>query len=79
MRRVLSAELIEPGDLSERTPASKYPLQRRLWARISHALESSGWYCLDCEKPTERIEGEHGQPAACERCGSCRIEYHPAN
>jgi DNA-directed RNA polymerase subunit RPC12/RpoP len=72
---MISVPLIEPGDLSEEQPASKYPLQRRLMARFLHALQG-GWYCLDCARATERDEGEQGQPAHCHYCKSHRIEYH---
>lgn len=32
-----------------------------------------GWWCLDCQEPTERVESDQGQPAGCSRCGSHRV------
>lgn len=51
--------------------------QPRLSTRLNFALSGGGWWCHDCQRQTERIEGEQGQPATCERCGSHRIEYQP--
>ena len=74
MSRTIVAKLIEPGDLEERRPASEFPLQRRLWARVAFALSGGGRWCLDCDQATERIESDHGQPARSTRCGSYRLK-----
>jgi len=50
--------------------------RRKLAKNISTVLMTGFWFCYGCDQMTEREEGEHGQPAHCERCGSCRIEYH---
>lgn len=73
MKQVIT-ELIEPGDLQEKTPAPNQAVRRRLLARLVHALEGF-WWCRDCDSPTERVEGEQGQPSHCARCGSHRISY----
>jgi rubrerythrin len=33
------------------------------------------WFCKSCDAPCERIEGEQGQPAHCDKCGSPRISW----
>jgi hypothetical protein len=35
------------------------------------------WFCLSHGGPCERIEGEQGQPAHCETCGSHRLKWNP--
>lgn len=52
-------------------------LARELKANIEAVLMTGFWYCNGCEARCEREEGEQGQPAHCERCGSMRIEYCP--
>lgn len=65
--------------LEIKTPA-KFPqeIRRRMNERFLNALKNGFWYCDDCERPTERIEDDHGQPAKCghAHCGSSRITYH---
>jgi DNA-directed RNA polymerase subunit RPC12/RpoP len=58
-------------------PRLNWQVQPRLMARLTLALGSGGWWCTDCQQETERIEGEQGQPATCDRCGSYRIQYQP--
>jgi hypothetical protein len=58
-------------------PASDGQIRRRILSRLLLALENGGWWCRDCERATDRVEGEQGQPAHCERCLSHRIEYQP--
>jgi hypothetical protein len=58
-------------------PASDCQVRRRIFGRLLLGLSDGGWWCLDCEKQTERIEGEQGLPAHCERCLSHRIQYQP--
>jgi hypothetical protein len=41
---------------------------------IEH-LKEGAWFCADCERRCERVEGENGQPAHCHRCGSHRINF----
>lgn len=53
-------------------------LYRFMKFRLLYALggQTEGyWYCYDCEKVTEREEGEQGQPAHCLFCRSHRIRY----
>ena len=52
--------------------------RRRIVARHFDALLSGYWWCVSCERVTERIESDQGQPAACGHCGSPRIRYHRA-
>jgi len=57
---------------------SQEKLRRSLLFRYLYALggHSEGyWWCYDCEKVTEREEGEQGRPAHCNRCQSHRIRY----
>jgi len=44
---------------------------------IAEVLASGFWFCKDCDCICERIEGEQGQPAHCNRCCSPRIEWNP--
>jgi len=50
--------------------------RRRILRRLYHKFKNGFWYCNDCESTTEREEGEQGQPAHCEKCGSHRIEWN---
>ena len=52
-------------------------LARSLRHRIEFVLLSGFWFCRDCDGMCERIEGEQGMPAHCDRCGSYRIEWNP--
>ena len=52
-------------------------LARSIRHSVEHVLLSGFWYCSDCDARCERIEGEQGQPAHCDRCGSHRIEWNP--
>ena len=45
--------------------------------RLARIFAEGFWYCYDCDCRCERIEGEQGQSARCERCGSHRIEWNP--
>jgi hypothetical protein len=48
-------------------------MKRKLESVFLHGF----WYCHDCERMIERIEGEQGQPAHCSHCGSPRIDWNP--
>ena len=53
-------------------------LYRFLLFRLRYALDGNPmgyWYCYDCDRPTEREESDHGQPAHCARCHSHKIRY----
>jgi DNA-directed RNA polymerase subunit RPC12/RpoP len=59
--------------------ASRFTLSRPVAKTLLlSALSGPYWFCADCEKVTEREEGEQGQPAHCQRCGSHRIQFQPA-
>lgn len=61
-----------------RPNVSHHQLRRSLLFRFLYALDghtAGYWWCYDCTKPTEREEGEQGQPAHCKHCGSHRIRY----
>jgi len=63
---------------TKKEPASNLPVRRRrILGRLLLSLQSGGYWCDDCEHETERVEGEQGQPAHCQRCQSHRIEYQP--
>jgi len=38
---------------------------------------SGFWFCLSCQKVTERIEDDHGRVAHCLFCESPRISWNP--
>lgn len=48
-----------------------------LRAKLTDAFKNGYWFCLNCQRLTERIEPDNGQPAFCARCRSPRLEYHP--
>lgn len=52
-------------------------LAHDLQRRIETVLMAGFWFCRDCDCMCERIEGEQGQPAHCDRCGGHRIEWNP--
>lgn len=62
---------------AQKKPASHWQVRRRIFSRLVLAMGDGGFWCRDCERATEREEGEQGQPAHCARCGSHRIEYQP--
>lgn len=68
------AQLPERNITFKRNP---HELFREMKARILETLQQGFWFCHTCESPTERNEGENGQPAHCGRCGSFRIEFVP--
>ncbi len=51
-------------------------LGRILKGRIAAIMREGNWWCRNCEARCEREEGEQGQPAHCEHCGSFRITEH---
>jgi uncharacterized paraquat-inducible protein A len=61
----------QPREQTQTEPA------RSLRHSIEHVLLSGFWYCRDCDARCERIEGEQGMPAHCDRCGSHHIEWNP--
>ena len=65
--RIVSPQPPRPLDLDRKL---------KLW-RFATAVLSGFWFCADCQDITERIEGEQGQPAHCERCGGHRITWNP--
>lgn len=52
-------------------------LAQKLKRSIHQIFENGFWFCNDCDCICERIEGEQGQPAHCNRCGGHRIEWNP--
>jgi hypothetical protein len=60
-------------------PALEDPksLADRIKEKLSEALWQGFWSCRDCDRMTERQEGENGQPAHCSICGSYRIDWNP--
>ncbi len=52
-------------------------LADKLKRQIQSIFEQGFWFCKDCDCRCERIEGEQGQPAHCDRCGSPHIEWNP--
>jgi transcription initiation factor IIE alpha subunit len=54
-----------------------HSLIRKLKDSLEKSLNHGFWFCQACEARCERIEGEQGQPAHCDLCGSHRIEYLP--
>lgn len=50
---------------------------RKLRAKLSEIFRNGFWFCLDCEKQCERVEGEQGRPDHCDQCGSHRIQWNP--
>jgi hypothetical protein len=55
----------------------KPDLAHDLQRRIETVLMNGFWYCTDCDRMCERIEGEQGQPAHCDRCGGLHIVWNP--
>lgn len=41
---------------------------RKIELRLTHLMATGFWFCLDCERVTERCEGENGQPHYCLHC-----------
>ena len=52
-------------------------LALQIRTRVEHVLLNGFWFCHTCDARCERIEGEQGQPAHCDRCGGHRIEWNP--
>jgi hypothetical protein len=52
-------------------------LAHQLQRSIETVLMAGFWFCHDCDCMCERIEGEQGMPAHCDRCGGHRIEWNP--
>jgi hypothetical protein len=52
-------------------------LAGKLRRKIETVLAEGFWYCTDCDARCDRIEGEQGQPAHCQRCGSAHIFWNP--
>lgn len=52
-------------------------IRQKLHRQITDVLNNGSWQCDDCDSFCDRIEGEHGQPAHCHRCGSHRIKFVP--
>ena len=52
-------------------------LARQLKTCLAELFANGYWFCLDCQHTCERIEGEQGQSAHCNRCGSPRLEWNP--
>jgi uncharacterized paraquat-inducible protein A len=44
-------------------------------ANLTRMFKNGFWYCCDCETRCEMVEGEHGQPNHCDRCGSHKITW----
>jgi hypothetical protein len=50
-------------------------IRQKLREKIDEILFCGSWFCNDCKRFCERIEGEQGQPAHCDKCGSHRITF----
>jgi rubrerythrin len=50
-------------------------LARATKEKISELFSAGFWFCRDCNRVCERVEGEHGQPSHCARCKSYRVEF----
>lgn len=50
-------------------------LKRRIKSNLQRLFTAGFWFCNDCERVCERIEGEHGQPSHCSHCQGYRIEF----
>lgn len=59
----------------KKAPSADPHLRRRIAARLRTVISKHHWFCLDCQRPTERMEDDHGQPAFCGHadCGSHRL------
>jgi hypothetical protein len=44
---------------------------------LSQLARTGFWFCQDCNRTTERIESDHGQPARCGHpdCKSTRLKH----
>jgi hypothetical protein len=73
--------VVNPQDLQqaivEASAATEYEQAQTLKEKIESILLTGFWFCRSHEGICDRIESEHGQPAWCSVCGSCRIEWHP--
>ena len=69
--------LIAPRRLQSVLPrATVHHVRREIWSKLLARIQAGYWFCHGCEGPTEREEGEQGQPAHCSKCGSHRIEWN---
>ena len=59
------------------TPPPPPDLAHQLQRRIEHVLMEGFWFCTDCDAMCDRIEGENGQPAHCDRCHGPHIVWNP--
>jgi hypothetical protein len=59
------------------TPADPFGRAAQLKQSIESVFNNGFWYCQDGDHLCEREEGEQGQPAHCNRCGSHRITWFP--
>lgn len=69
MKRSLWLKYSGPG------PAPAAEIGREIKDALSKLFVAGFWFCHDCNRVCERVEGEHGQPAHCSRCGLPRIEF----
>jgi hypothetical protein len=59
----------------KKTTTPGHDTRRRIFAALLGTLTLGFWWCDDCERVTERIEDDHGQPAHCSHCGSHNIHH----
>ena len=52
-------------------------MAREIKGRLEKIFSNGFWFCYDCEARCERVDGEQGQPAHCDRCSSPRLEWIP--
>lgn len=43
--------------------------------RFSETLRAGFWFCNDCDRVTDIIESDHGQPNKCGHCNSTNITH----
>lgn len=44
---------------------------------LNELIKNGYWYCSACQRITDPIEHDNGQPTGCELCGSWKIAWHP--
>ena len=69
--------LLDAINSGETKPEMERRLKSEMCGRLERALRGGYWFCHSCDAMCEREEGEHGEPAHCQRCGSARLEYVP--
>lgn len=64
----------------EKKAAPGHDTRRRIESKLTHLMANGFWFCADCKRVTDRVEGENGQPAHClhANCKSYRIHFQKA-